>query len=49
MLGALVIVPAYPYGIVFLFGCLAPYIIFMYGQEINDIYYISLPYETPFS
>lgn len=42
LLGALVIVPAYPYGMVFLFGCLAPYITFMYGRETNDIYYTSL-------
>ena len=42
LLGALVIVPAYPYGMVFLFGCLAPYLTFMYGRETNDIYYTSL-------
>lgn len=42
MLGALVIVPAYPYGMVFLFGCLGPYISFMYGRETNDIYFTSL-------
>jgi len=42
LLGALVIVPAYPYGMVFLFGCLGPYISFMYGRETNDIYYTSL-------
>lgn len=41
-LGVLVIVPAYPYGMVFLFGCLAPFITFMYGRETNDIYYTSL-------
>ncbi len=42
LLGALVIVPAYPYGMVFLFGCLGPYITFMYGRETNDIYYTAL-------
>lgn len=42
LLGVLVIVPAYPYGMVFLFGCLGPYITFMYGRETNDIYYTSL-------
>jgi len=42
LLGVLVIVPAYPYGMVFLFGCLGPYISFMYGRETNDIYYTSL-------
>lgn len=41
-LGLLVIVPAYPYGMVFLFGCLAPFITFMYGRETNDIYYTTL-------
>lgn len=42
LLGALVIVPAYPYGMVFLFGCMAPFITFMYGRETNDIYYTAL-------
>lgn len=42
LLGLLVIVPAYPYGMVFMFGCLGPYITFMYGRETNDIYYTSL-------
>ena len=42
LLGALVIVPAYPYGMVFIFGCLAPYITMMYGRETNDIYYSAL-------
>ncbi|MBU5333464.1 ABC-2 transporter permease [Anaerocolumna aminovalerica] len=42
LLGVLVIVPAYPYGMVFLFGCLAPYLTFMYGRETNDIYYTAL-------
>src|SRR5690625_4431045 len=42
LLGVLVIVPNYPYGMVFLFGCLAPFITFMYGRETNDIYYTSL-------
>lgn len=41
-LGMLVIVPAYPYGMVFLFGCLGPFITFMYGRETNDIYYTVL-------
>src|SRR5690554_2811091 len=42
LLGALVIVPAYPYGMVFIFGCLAPYITMMYGRETNDNYYSAL-------
>ncbi|MFA6689585.1 MAG: ABC-2 transporter permease [Sphaerochaetaceae bacterium] len=37
--GALVMIPAYPYGVVFLFGCLGPYITFLYGRETNDIFY----------
>lgn len=42
LLGALVLVPSYPYGAVFLFGSLAPYITAMYGRETNDIYYTVL-------
>ena len=41
-LGVLVIVPAYPYCMVFMFGCMAPFITFMYGRETNDIYYTAL-------
>ena len=33
LLGMLVIVPAYPYGMVFIFGCLGPYITMMYGRK----------------
>lgn len=42
LMGVLVIVPSYPYGVVFLFGCLAPFITFMYGRETGDIYYTAL-------
>ncbi len=35
LLGALVYCPAYPYGMVFIFGCLGPYISFMYGRETD--------------
>lgn len=42
LFGVLVIVPQYPYGMVFIFGCLAPYITFWYGRETNDIYYTAL-------
>lgn len=35
-LGCLVLVPAYPYSVVFLFGCLAPYITFVNARETND-------------
>lgn len=41
-LGVLVIVPAYPYGMVFMFGCLASFITYMYGRETNDIFYTAL-------
>ena len=32
-LGCLVIVPAYPYTVIFMFGCLAPYLTFQYARE----------------
>lgn len=35
-LGCLVLVPAYPYSVIFLFGCLAPYITFVNARETND-------------
>ena len=38
-LGGLVLVPAYPYSVVFLFGCLAPYITFWNARETNDAWY----------
>lgn len=41
-MGALVLVPAYPYGMIFLFSGLGIYISFMYGRETNDIYYTAL-------
>lgn len=36
-LGCLVLVPAYPYSVIFLFGCLAPYITFVNARETNDL------------
>jgi hypothetical protein len=42
LLGVLVIVPAYPYGMIFMFGCIAVCATFMYGRETNDIYYTAL-------
>jgi hypothetical protein len=42
LLGALVIIPSYPYGVVFLFGCLAVYNTFVYGRETNDVCYTVL-------
>lgn len=41
-MGALLIIPSYPYGVVFLFGCLGPMITFMFGRETRDIYYTAL-------
>ncbi len=42
LLGCLVIVPAYPYSVIFLFGCLAPYITFLYARETNDAWYTAV-------
>lgn len=41
-LGCLVIVPAYPYTVIFMFGCLAPYLTFLYARETNDIWYTAV-------
>ena len=41
-LGCLVLAPAYPYTVVFLLGCLAPYISFMYARETNDAWFTAL-------
>lgn len=41
-LGCLVLVPAYPYTVIFLFGCLAPYITFVNARETNDAWYTSM-------
>ena len=42
VLGVLVIVPAYPYTVIFLFGCLAPYITMVNGRENHDTFYTAL-------
>ena len=42
LLGCLVLVPAYPYTVVFLFGCLAPYITLLYARETNDAWYTAV-------
>ena len=42
LLGCLVIVPAYPYSAIFLFGCLAPYLTFVNARETNDLWYTAL-------
>ena len=39
LLGCLLIVPSYPYTVIFMFGCLAPYITFLYARDTNDIWY----------
>lgn len=39
LLGALLIIPSYPYCIVFLFGCLGPFISFYYARETKDTFY----------
>lgn len=41
-LGCLVLVPAYPYSVIFLFGCLAPYITFVNARETNDLWYTAV-------
>lgn len=41
-LGCLVVVPAYPYTVIFMFGCLAPYITFLYARETNDAWYTAV-------
>lgn len=41
-LGCLVLVPAYPYSVIFLFGCLAPYITFVNSRETNDAWYTAI-------
>ena len=38
-LGCLVLVPSYPYSVIFMFGCLAPYITFLNSRETNDAWY----------
>ena len=41
-LGCLVLVPAYPFSVVFMFGCLAPYVTFVNSREANDIWYAAV-------
>ena len=41
-LGGLVLVPAYPYSVIFMFGCLAPYITFVNARETNDVWYTAV-------
>ena len=37
-LGCLVLVPAYPFSVVFMFGCVAPYVTFVNSREADDIW-----------
>ena len=41
-LGCLVLVSAYPYSVIFMFGCLAPYITFLNARETNDAWYTAI-------
>lgn len=41
-LGCLVLVPAYPFSVVFMFGCLAPYVTFVNSREANDIWHAAV-------
>ena len=41
-LGCLVLVPAYPYSVILMFGCLAPYITFLNARETNDAWYTAI-------
>ena len=41
-LGCLVLVPAYPYSVIFMFGCLAPFITFVNARETNDAWYTAV-------
>lgn len=42
LLGSLILIPSYPYGIVFFFGCLAPFITFYNARENQDAFYTAL-------
>ena len=42
VLGCLVIVPSYPYTVILFFGCLAPYLTFLFSRETNDTWYTAL-------
>ena len=41
-LGCLVLAPSYPYSVIFMFGCLAPYITFLNARETNDVWYTAV-------
>lgn len=41
-MGALLLIPAYPYGVVFFFGCLGLFQSFMFDRETRDVFYTAL-------
>lgn len=41
-MGTLVLIPAYPYGMVFFFGCLGLFQSFMFDRETRDVFYTAL-------
>lgn len=41
-MGALTLIPAYPYGVVFFFGCLGIFQTFLFDRETRDIFYTAL-------
>lgn len=41
-MGALLLIPAYPYSVVFFFGCLGLFQSFMFGRETRDVFYTAL-------
>lgn len=42
LMGVLLVIPNYPYGVLFLFGTLAPFITFLFGRETRDVYFTTL-------
>lgn len=42
LMGCLIIIPSYPYSVVFLFSCLAPFITFYNARENHDAFYTAL-------
>lgn len=42
LMGALLLIPAYPYGVVFFFGTLGIFQTFQFGQEAGDVCYTAL-------
>lgn len=41
-MGVLLLIPAYPYGVVFFFGCLGLFQSFMFDRETRDVFYTAL-------